>query len=281
MGVLLCLCGRNLGKAEFDYWIILNGMATFIPQYKELIQGIAFGDNSGELNNTCSAVAMSIALNYLAARFDERLVPADMRLEPRMLHVRANASSSGADAACNGLHAVSDSMQSAGGSAQTTVASGAVRFHRYLIENCGIGPYYHFGRLTWGVWGSHLKRGFECYLAKLPVPPALRLDMHWRLGGRHHVMESIDRGIPALITTWPGRACDIDGNVYSWHTMVVYGYRVTECGRVEYCVHSGWLNSRVTRVSGTVCQDCIWLNSRAACMSYWFDVGQTYVSKSA
>lgn len=217
-------------------------MTVFVPQYKELIKGISFGNNSGELNNTCSAIALSIVLNYFAARFDERLVPADMRLEPRMLRAKQDPVSS------------------------------AVRFHRYLIEDCGLGPHYHLGRFTWGVWGPYLRRGFKRYLAKLPEPLAHKLDMHWRLGGKHHVMESVDRGFPALITTWPGRACDIDGKVYSWHTMVVYGYRVGEKGEVEYCVHSGWLNSRVTRASGTVYQDCIWLSSRTVCMSYWFDV---------
>lgn len=281
-------------------------MEHFIPRYKELICGVSFGCNAGEHNNTCSAVAATIVLNYLAAMYDERLVPAQFRLEAR-----------------GSLHCCAQ-------------GSHAERFHHYLLDECGFAPKYHLGHLTWGVWGARLKKGIDCYFKKLPslLEPALVKSVHseepehskdspspkepvpsselpspkesvlpskspspkepfqnsldpskkiqsavpllnfsWRIGGIKRILASIDAGLPALITTRVGIVRDCDGvSGYSWHTMVVYGYRTTGAGSIELAVHSGWDTSYVERQAGTYVQKDIWLSSKAVFISYWFEL---------
>lgn len=218
-------------------------MERFVPQYKELICGVSFGCNAGEHNNTCSAVAASIALNYLAETCDSLIVPPEFRLEARC-----------ARRCC-------------------ATGSHAERFHHYLIDECGLGPQYHFGHLTWGVWGGRFKKGIEQYLSNLPVRPTTVMSLHWRIGGIRHLVESVNAGVPALITTWFGNVHDCDGVAgYGWHTMVVYGWRTTAAGKIELAVHSGWDTSKATRHAGSYRQDTIWLPARAVFISYWFEL---------
>lgn len=300
-------------------------MAVYVPNYKQLIKGIAFGDNSGELNNTCSAVAMSIALNYLAAEFDDRLVPAELRLGERRFGERhfgerrtkkcassaegqsgsstssaegqsgnptssVNLSSSNPTSSAEGqsgnptlpvsLSSSNPTLSAKGqsGSPASSVSlsssnptSSAERFHRYLIDQCGLGPTYHLKHLTWGVWGPRLKRGLARYLAAAPERQATGLNLHWQLGGTKRILQSIDAGLPALVTTFPGPVHDADGiKGYGWHTMVVYGYRMLENGKVQLCVHSGWLTSKTSRHHGLIEQDDIWISPRTVCFSYCF-----------
>lgn len=215
--------------------------AHFVPQYKELICGVSFGCNAGELNNTCSAVATSIALNYLATTRDKRLVPPEFKLE-RRAHQRC-----------------------------CTSGSNAERFHHYLINECGFAPKYHFGHLTWGVWGRRLKKGVQRYLSVVSERKAIGLEFHWRLRGIKRITASIDAGIPALITTWFGNVHDCGGvGGYGWHTMVVYGYRITSAGKIELAVHTGWDSSCAVQHAGNYVQEDIWLPTRAVFISYWF-----------
>lgn len=215
----------------------------FVPRCGELIQRVAFGNNGGALCNSCSAVAMSIALNYLAARYDARLVPERLRLEERRTRE------------CN------------------AEGSHAQRFHRYLVEECELGPKYHLGRVTWGVWGARMGRGLQRYLALAPERAATGLGISCRPGGAKHIVQNIDAGLPALVTTWFGPLRDAGGEAgYGWHTMAVYGYRTLANGGTQLCVHSGWYSSPCRRKGGVYQIKPIWLPARATCMSYCFSL---------
>ena len=142
----------------------------------------AFGFNS---KNTCSAVSVALALNYLALEREEALVPDDWQAE--LLD--------------GGLPASSDSLDRA--------YPRAGRLSSFLIEKCGMGGASFATRITWA---------FNRYSKKM-MPSDKRVRLKWTLFPRMStIRRSIDANIPHLITTELAKG-------FSGHTMVVYGYR--------------------------------------------------------
>lgn len=129
---------------------------------KELIERARFGFNGGELDCTCSAVALSLGLWYLDQTSCPGLVPAEFAL----------SSKQGADA-----------------------------FHRFLVEMCRMHPRRLFGKPI-GVWAWMVTQGYRRYVKYLKsksdlVPPRLT----WRLRADKSICKCIDSELPALITT--------------------------------------------------------------------------------
>lgn len=225
-----------------------------IYKYEEKILGVLFGENGGDLNNTCTAVAMSIALNYLDSEFDSKLVPSEFELENWTERLQVNISSTRAHA-----------------------------FHRYLVEECGLEARDVLPDVTLGVWGEQAKDGFYSYLDKNSERQSTGVAFSWNLDGAAQILDAIDHNCPVLITTlvdlWQGQHGGID---YGQHTMVVYGYRTAAGGSIEVNVHSGWFDSAKTSDvdsgSSVVNPDeqkymsDIWLPADIALMTYTFNL---------
>ena len=191
----------------------------------------AFGYNS---KNTCSAVSVALALNYLALEREEALVPDDWQAE--LLD--------------GGLPASSDSLDRA--------YPRAGRLSSFLIEKCGMGGASFATRITWA---------FNRYSKKM-MPSDKRVRLKWTLFPRMStIRRSIDANIPVLITTTLAKG-------FSWHTMVVYGYRESY-GKTELLVHSGWYRPACNdqySLGGKerFFQKEIWLDKRLAAFGYYF-----------
>lgn len=197
-----------------------------LPEYRDKIKAVAFGNNvKGELGNTCSAVALSIALNYLDSTFDGRLVPQDMELETRVSEGYISGSYPNAD-----------------------------RFHRYLVDDCGLKPWYWTDTFTPGVWGDQLRNGCLTYLGR-DGRFDVGLTLEWSVIDTGWVEESVGCGAPALITV---SQTQWERPKYNNHTMVAYGCRTLSDGSKEINLHSGWYNSGATgyKIAGT--EDKVW-----------------------
>ena len=191
----------------------------------------AFGYNS---KNTCSAVSVALALNYLALERRETIVPEAWLAE--LLD--------------DGLPGSADSLD--------RIYPQAGKLSRYLIETCGMGGASFATRITGAV---------NKYSQKM-LPAGKGIKLNWTLFPRMAtIKKNIDANIPVLITTTVAKS-------FSWHTMLVYGYR--ECyGKAELLVHSGWYrtacNDHYSGADGDrFFQKEIWLDKSLAVFGYYF-----------
>lgn len=161
------------------------------------IQRQAFGYND---DNTCTAVACAIVLNYLDRHSNDDIVNS---------HVEAE----------NVLPA-SSAME------VKNNTPNAYGLHRFLVDNCGMGI------ATWGDW---VTVGIGKYRDKNPGVIPTGLEVYYRENiVNNWAIDDIDDGRPSMLTS------TLLGGSYKWHTMPIYGYRQYSDGTLEYLVHPGW-----------------------------------------
>lgn len=222
------------------------GQTATVTQVKQLssrkqkIKGVAFGLNApegeGAINNSCTAVALTIALNYLDYTHDGNLVDSGMELENRVT---------------SGFSSNSYTRASA--------------FHHHLVNDCDLGPL--LGAL--GMWGPFVGSGVGAYLNWNDARSSVGLGFDWTVINTGWIEGSIDKETPALITialtSW-------EGGAYDNHTMAVYGYRKLSNGTTEINLHSGWYSSNSTEdeSTGIWYMDDIWAPGGVPDMTYSF-----------
>lgn len=173
-----------------------------IPSYTSGIRQKAFGYND---DNTCTAVALSLVLNYLDIEYDDGIVPSNMELENIAEEVPNNAN----------VSYVEDNYPRAN------------RFHRTLVEDCGLGAASYADAVI-----AALNVFSDEYMDGVDV------SVLWNLSEipNNYVVASVDDDMPAMVTyTFFGD--------YKFHTMPAYGYRLLSDGSKEYLVHTGWYSS--------------------------------------
>ena len=213
-----------------------------LPKSNEIVKRMAFGLNAGEYDNTCSAVALGLALGYLDVTFDSRLVPSDMEPESR---VSADYSSSRYPK--------------------------ATKLHHCLVDECGMAP----GLL--GLWGADVEAGLDSYMRADSERSAAGVEMAWTVTDLNRTLvdlvwlrEGIKNGRPLLITTIVDWWVDDHAIDYSTHTMLVYGFRTASDGTTEVNAHPGWYGSGHSSNDGVV--NDVWLPLDIAAMAYTFSL---------
>ena len=150
-----------------------------LPDAEDSVRRRAFGFNH---DNTCSAVAVGLALSYLADARRLPLVPADRRAERLGPSVPRDAA------------------------ALPELYPNAHRLHRVLADECGLGA----ASCAWRL-GRALRR-----YCRRRVPPECGLKLRWTpLPRAAEIRRNLERGLPVLITTF-------FAGEYSWHTMSVH-----------------------------------------------------------
>lgn len=100
------------------------------------------------------------------------------------------------------------------------------------------------------------------------LPPKHQVKLKWTIAPQTAtIKKNIDANIPVLITTTLAKE-------FSWHTMLVYGYREIY-GKTELLVHSGWYKSACNnyysfRGGDKFFQKEIWVDKRLAAFGYYF-----------
>jgi hypothetical protein len=177
-----------------------------LPNTYDYIQRLSFGNNAGADANSCTAVAIQLALNYLDKTVDGRIVPAGYE---------------------------SDSLSTTTPDWNQGYARTNVMF-RFLLDRCLLAPKYFF-TFTPGVWGGQAQEGVYLYSINSGTDSAVRLRMSFTLVDQwNYVTAEIDKGLPALVTTPPWGESQ-----YPAHTMLVSGYDNSR-GQRDYQVHNGW-----------------------------------------
>jgi uncharacterized repeat protein (TIGR02543 family) len=185
-----------------------------LPNYVNYVERLSFGNNN---NDTCTAVATQIALNYINLQFPTlKLIDAKWKSE----NLRDNTMGS-------------------------TSYSKTNAFHKYLYTDLNISP-GAAGALPWQV-----DNGIEIYRESTETLRKTKISansfVYASLTG-HGVADQIDAGKPVLLHTQiflSGKETAPDGSVkdlsdYRRHSMVAYGYQVDSSGLVWLCVHTGW-----------------------------------------
>ena len=176
-----------------------------LPNTYDYIQRLSFGNNDGTTyNNSCTAVACQIALNYLDNTVDKSIVPINYEAE-QLAGIFWNTGYKKTEALFN-----------------------------HLLYDCDLAPQYFFN-VTPGVWGLQVYYGINLYRNNTGGVASTGLYLEFREGLYiwDYVAAEIDKGLPAMITTWPGTTS------YSAHSMVVCGY-ININNQQEFQVHNGW-----------------------------------------
>ncbi|NLC26236.1 MAG: hypothetical protein GX777_06415 [Fastidiosipila sp.] len=193
----------------------------------------SFGYNT---KNTCSAVSLALALNYLALQKQNGYVPLAWQAELLDEGLPGNAQS------------------------QRNKYPQAGKLSRYLIGKCG---------LSGASFAFMITRALKKYSQQF-LPADNQLELRWTFAPRTAtVKKNIDANIPVLITTTLAKE-------FSWHTMLVYGYREIY-GKTELLVHSGWYQNSCNNYYSfqnkvKYFQKEIWLDKRLACFGYYFSL---------
>lgn len=142
----------------------LNATTTNkVLNYIAYIKRRAFGWNE---SNTCSAVALGLALNYFTLQYEDDYVPSNWVSEYRTAEIET-----------------------------ATSYPKAQTMHNYLVNSCGMtGPCY----------GNSLQYGFTAYkLTK--IPSTCSINLSWTLSPAINTVKShINNNRPVLITTTTG-----------------------------------------------------------------------------
>lgn len=202
-----------------------------VVNYYDYIQRRAFGDNA---DNTCSAVASAIALNYLARQFDSKIVPGKWKSE--LLN--------------NGYPSWNSQDRYV-----SKVYPKAHLFHRYIADTCGMGA-VSFGTAIVGPITKYITTN---------VPAACGISATWTLLPKATTIKSkINQNLPVLITT-AGSPADFKN-----HTMVAYGYR----NNTELLVHTGWYSRVyfTTISTSSISHNDVWINESYATYGHYFSI---------
>jgi len=214
-----------------NYPYVTSSITTsvFLPNRYDYIQRVAFGCNN---DNTCTAVACTIVLNYLD-KSNNNIVPSSFQL-PYCNNGNTNT--------INNV---------------TAHYSSAHNFHRYLVDNCGMGA---------ATYASGVTTGIANYRNQSVAVNSTNISASWAMPySVSSVKQMINSSKPSMLTT------TFAGD-YSWHTMVIYGYRTYNDGSTEYLVHTGWYTSMV-KISGSTSayyMPYIWVSSSIATYGYSF-----------
>lgn len=170
---------------------------AILPFQEEWIRKKAFGYND---DNTCSAVACTLALSYID-NYNNDVVPARYELEDLTYGYYTSA------------QYVENNYPN------------AHSFHRYLVEDCGMIP---------GSFCGDIALGIEEYSGTSNLVGSTNIQARWVLNVTgNDARECLRDDRPALLTS------TVVGD-YDWHTMLVYGYRTFSDGTAEWLVHPGW-----------------------------------------
>jgi hypothetical protein len=185
---------------------------------EDYIEKFSFGNNAGGDSNSCTAVAIQLALNYLDQTVDGKIVPDKFEAEELLTKTTEFNLSKYAK-------------------------TGAMFNH--LLYDCYLAPVY-FAGLTPGVWGDQARTGILLYRAKNGITP-IGLNLDWTIiDCWGYVTAEIDKELVALITTSP-----LDSSRYKSHTMVVTGYD-DSYGQRDFKAHNGWYgDGNILKSTGT------------------------------
>lgn len=169
------------------------------------IKRVDFGYNGGDFNNTCSAIATTIALNYLDRTRNDNIVPSQYNLE-----------------------ALSGAFPR---TTQEVISSypKAHAFHKFLVEDCGMNAVSFAGAISIPV---------DTYRNHSTATINSGISVSWTLvNPAAYIKTQISNSRPAMMTT------ALAGQ-YSTHTMVVYGYRsYNNSSEIDFLVHTGWYDT--------------------------------------
>ena len=200
----------------------------------------AYGFNN---DDTCSAVATGIALNYIAKEYNMAVVPKEY-ISPYL-----------------------DKGTPTSESALSSMYPEAKKLHRFLTGSCNMGPVSY---------ASTIQRSLRYYIDQC-VTRALGFNDHYSynfdlvytmLPNSTTIKNNIKAGKPVLITTTIGTP----NQDHNFHTMCVYGWRNTY-GKDEILVHSGWYSDLIddnTCPPYSKQQDIFWLDESYATYGYYF-----------
>jgi len=155
---------------------------VILPKADDYIRRLAFGYNN---DNSCTAVALGIVLNYLDRTVNGYFVSNDMESERLKTTELIDLN-------------------------KKKLYSKADRLHRYLVDTCNmVGPCY----------ADAVIRGLHDYRKKSQEILNTEISVNWTMTGiTKYIENEIDLYKPSMITTTLG-----NGEL-NLHTMVVYGY---------------------------------------------------------
>lgn len=194
-----------------------------IPYEGSRIQRKAFGYNS---DNTCSAVACTIVLDYLD--YDNG------GIVPSSYHLETLTSNSGSNVATN--------------------SPKAHAFHRFLVDDCGMGAVSY---------ADGISNAIDEYRESSTTISNTEIDCEWTL----NIYTNF--GIDELLADRPTMLTSTIAGDYSWHTMPVYGYRRYSDNSLEWLVHTGWYSSLIYE-DGVYRMPEIWVAASTATYLYRF-----------
>lgn len=203
----------------------------YLPYYSTRLTNKAFGYND---DNTCTAVAVSLVLNYLDITYNDGIVPDSLELENLSEDVPFDASSS---------------------YVKNTYPY-AYALHRTLVNDCNLHPVSYADAVINAVNAFSNK-----YMSNV------RVSVIWNLSEipNNYVLYSIDNNMPSMVTyTFFGD--------YQFHSMPVYGYRLLSDGSKEYLVHTGWYSTIRNNASNKQRMPLVWASEEAFTYLYKFSI---------
>ena len=205
-------------RSSITYSKIINHALT-------RIQKKAFGYNN---DNTCAAVACTIALEYLDCE-NPYIVPSNYHLELLSTNDPANIA---------------------------TDSPKAHAFHRFLADDCYMGPVSFGDGITFGI---------DMYRQSSPTISNTDIDCTWTL----NIYTNF--GINELLADRPILLTSTIAGSYSVHTMAAYGYRRYDDNSLEWLIHSGWYSSLIYDYdNGYYRMPEIWVAASTATLLYRF-----------
>lgn len=218
----------NMSDAQFSAAATsANATVTtteILPSNLSRIQRRAFGRNN---DNTCTAVACTLVLNYLDFLNDD-IVPNKYELE---------------------LLVTDD------GSKVATKHPKAHAFHRFLVDDCGMGA---------ASYANAVIDGIDEYRESDNTIGGTEIEAEWTL----NILTNF--GINEILADKPTMLTSTIAGEYSWHTMAVYGFRRYSDNSLEWLVHTGWYSSLVYD-DGVYRMPQIWVPASTATYLYRFN----------
>ena len=200
-----------------------------IENASEYLERLSFGFND---DDTCSAISVSLALNYLSMQYKRDFVPQKQRAESLKGAVPSGA------LAVRGNY------------------PGTYALHRYFVEKCDM------RRVS---YGDKVTVPFGKYLESMEGIDR-GIGLTWTLFPRISTIKAnIDANLPVLITTTLA-------GTYSWHTMVCYGYRENggAVELLVHNGWYGVEHTLTDPDTGEMYQSGEWVNKRIATYGYYF-----------
>lgn len=222
----------------------INQSPVYLPNYYNYIRRKAFGLNH---DNTCSAVATGIALNYIALHENIRFVSNSHLHEYLDSGIYANAGQNYEDFISNAY-------------------SNAYSLHRYIADACGMGP-ASFDLLVYYPLNYYFSNAVKAYLSFPDEYNYNASAMCTWLPASETIRNNIIAGRPVLIST-----VTAGGSEYNYHTMCVYGHKTID-GVNELLVHTGWYSeSTLSRIgsSNKYLHKIVWIDEDWAIWGYYF-----------